>query len=112
MSEYLNIGLDITGLLDNSPTHGKGPALIMCRGIEYMPVRHGHWIEKNTNKDNTHNIYCSRCGGFIKSRGHAHSYYTRDKWAYCPNCGARMDGKDQSDKEYEDSILAAQKSEE
>ena len=78
MSEYLNIGLDITGLLDNSPTYGKGPAIIVCRGIEYMPVRHGHWEGK---------IYkCSLCGKWIDPlQGDA-------DMNYCPNCGARMDG--------------------
>ena len=95
MSEYLNIGLDITGLLDNSPTHGKGPALIMCRGIKYMPVRRGRWLI------GVNGVICSEC-----------EQLARFSWNYCPVCGVRMDGKDQGDKEYEDSILAAQKSEE
>lgn len=83
MSEYLNIGLDITGLLDNSPTHGKGPALIMCRGIEYMPVRHGHW-EFNGFVDDIygHGASCSVC-----------REYSEDNGYYCSCCGAKMDDK-------------------
>lgn len=59
------------------------------------PVRHGHWIEKNTNKDGTHNIYCNECGKYIKSKGHANSWNVRHKLLYCPNCGAKMDDKEQ-----------------
>lgn len=49
------------------------------------------WVELGQNKDGTHNICCGVCGvGKFKSRGHARSYYTRHKFKYCPNCGARM----------------------
>ena len=58
---------------------------------DVAPVRHGHWIEYGENEDGTHNICCSICDGFIKSKGHANSCYTRNKYRYCHNCGARMD---------------------
>ena len=49
------------------------------------------WIELGQNKDGTHNICCGVCGvGKFKSKGHARSYYTRHKFKYCPNCGAKM----------------------
>ena len=49
------------------------------------------WVELGQNKDGTHNICCGVCGvGKFKSKGHARSYYTRHKFKYCPNCGARM----------------------
>lgn len=67
--------------------------LIPAADVE--PVRHGHWIEKNTNKDGTHNIYCNECGKYIKAKGHANSWYVRHKLLYCPNCGAKMDDKEQ-----------------
>ena len=60
---------------------------------DVVPVRHGHWIEYGENKDGTHNICCSVCDGFFKSKGHANSCYTRNKYRYCHNCGARMDGE-------------------
>ena len=61
---------------------------------DVAPVRHGRWIEYGENKDGTHNICCSVCDGFFKSKGHANSCYTRNKYRYCHNCGARMDAKE------------------
>ena len=55
------------------------------------PVRHGRWLEYGENKDGTHNIRCSKCGAGLKSKGHANSYYTKHKYKYCRNCGAKMD---------------------
>ena len=67
---------------------------LVVPSADVAPVRHGRWIEYGENKDGTHNICCSVCGGFFKSEGHANSCYTRNKYRYCPNCGARMDGED------------------
>lgn len=64
-----------------------------CQSADVAPVRHGHWIEYGENEDGTHNICCSVCDGFFKSKGHANSCYTRNKYRYCHNCGARMDGE-------------------
>lgn len=58
---------------------------------DVAPVKHGRWIEYGENKDGTHNICCSVCDGFFRSKGHANSCYTRNKYRYCHNCGARMD---------------------
>ena len=60
------------------------------------------WVELGQNKDGTHNICCGVCGvGKFKSKGHARSYYTRHKFKYCPNCGAKMADRktEQTDKE-------------
>ena len=48
------------------------------------------WIELGQNKDGTHSIMCSRCGGKLKSKGHARSVYTRQHFKYCPMCGERV----------------------
>lgn len=77
LSEYLTT--QIRGMLMDIPS------------ADVAPVRHGHWIEYGENEDGTHNICCSICDGFIKSKGHANSCYTRNKYRYCHNCGARMD---------------------
>ena len=53
----------------------------------------GYWIELNVNKDSTHNVCCSECGAKYKSKGHANSYYTLDKFKFCPSCGIRMERK-------------------
>ena len=50
----------------------------------------GHWIEGQTDNSNIHNILCSCCCEGYPSKGHANSQYTREKFKYCPNCGARM----------------------
>ena len=53
----------------------------------------GEWVELGQNKDGTHSICCGACGvGKYKSKGHARSYYTREKYKYCPHCGADMRG--------------------
>lgn len=48
------------------------------------------WIEYGQNKDGTHSIMCSICGGKLKSKGHARSIYTREHFTYCPYCGVKQ----------------------
>ena len=67
-------------------------AIFCLPTADVAPVRHAMWIEYGENKDGTHNMRCSKCGAGIKSKGHANSYYTKHKYRYCRNCGARMDG--------------------
>ena len=55
-------------------------------------VRHGHWVEENTR---THSMQfkCSECGRIAYYPQNHHSTEPkRCGYAYCPNCGARMDG--------------------
>lgn len=56
--------------------------------IDVIKGRHGHWIDKSTQSCLRTQSWCSACGkrsgiGGIESNRHK---------AYCPNCGARMDG--------------------
>lgn len=51
--------------------------------IEAEPVRHGYWEESPTGNKNFN--YCSVCEGAIQK-------YDNETFAYCPHCGARMDG--------------------
>ena len=48
------------------------------------PVRHGRWY-KNDQDKLLMRIRCSICNKAIYSENH---------FAYCPNCGARMDGEE------------------
>ena len=50
----------------------------------------GHWIEGQTNNPNIHNILCSCCFEGYPSKGHVNSQYTKERFQYCPKCGARM----------------------
>ena len=53
-------------------------------------IKVGHWIEGQTNNPNIHNILCSCCFEGYQSKGHANSQYTKDKFQWCPKCGAKM----------------------
>ena len=50
----------------------------------------GHWIEVAKYQDGKHKIKCSECESHIFTRGHANSYAVKEKYKYCPRCGARM----------------------
>ena len=50
----------------------------------------GHWIEIGQYSDGKHKIECSECKSYIVDRGHANSFNVKNKYKYCPNCGAKM----------------------
>jgi Pyruvate/2-oxoacid:ferredoxin oxidoreductase delta subunit len=50
----------------------------------------GHWIEVAKYLDGRHEIKCSECESHIFDRGHANSYVVKEKYKYCPRCGAKM----------------------
>ena len=77
--DYYDALMDAEDAIDDLPS------------ADVAPVRHAMWIEYGENKDGTHNIRCSKCGAGLKSKGHANSYYTKRKYRYCRNCGAKMD---------------------
>lgn len=64
-------------------------AIVNAPTIEAEPVRHGRWQITDAYP---HNVYCSAC----------HTRFAQTHWevwedgslprAYCPNCGAKMDG--------------------
>lgn len=61
---------------------GLGRALSVIRAApaaDVAEVKHGRWKKRGNEKK------CSSCD-FVY-------YSNNDIWNYCPNCGARMDGK-------------------
>ena len=56
--------------------------LMEIESADVAPVRHGHWI------DDAGALRCSECGVSFPD---LHPLY--ENAAYCPNCGARMDGE-------------------
>lgn len=73
-------------LIDNSPT------------VE--PAKHGRWIVVSDGYGNgdatAHICECSECKDTIW----VYKKATR-RWNYCPNCGARMDLKEEAETEHE-----------
>ena len=64
-------------------------AVIEQPTADVAPIVHGEWIFKNDGAYGSKRAYCSACGkrsgiGGIKSN---------QEKPYCPNCGAKMDGK-------------------
>lgn len=57
--------------------------------IETEPVRHGEWVknEKESEKHIESIYYCSICQNW-------EAWGETEKTKYCPNCGAKMDGKE------------------
>ncbi len=74
----------VMNIVDNFPT------------IEAVDVVHGEWINLNTLEDCGECAFmCSICGEIYWSDD---SNLVSPKDAkYCPNCGAKMDGKEQED---------------
>ena len=58
-------------MIDNAPT------------IDAVPVVHGYWLYGDEYAGH-HDVDCSVCGDY------ARTYYD-----YCPNCGAKMDAKEE-----------------
>ena len=50
----------------------------------------GRWVEVAQYADGKHKIECSECGNHIFDRGHANSHNVKEKYKFCPSCGAKM----------------------
>lgn len=61
--------------------------------IDAEPARHGRWEEKPYKNYPAYSVMrCSECGWFI----HKSKLRNSDKFNFCPNCGAKMDGGEQN----------------
>ena len=58
-----------------------------CPTVDAVPVVHGKW---NCSDDFFESAICSICGN---DTGEPYEYVL-EKYAFCPFCGAKMDGKD------------------
>ena len=77
--KIINSGISIDTDADKRYVNGLFRAI---RPADVAPVRHGHWI------DDAGALRCSECGVSFPD---LHPLY--ENAAYCPNCGARMDGE-------------------
>ena len=97
MAEYIDKEIALSLVQPDAPEDETGAVTIatakkLVQSIIYRtptadvaPVVHGRWIEKEKY---TFGImyYCSLCENRILDTGHP--------WHYCPNCGAKMDEKE------------------
>ena len=91
--ELLNISIDISNLYNCGILEGLDRATKRLNeqpAADVAPVRHGRWEDKPNPQWRAYDIrYCSACGWSI----HKSKLRKADlNWAYCPNCGAIMDG--------------------
>lgn len=53
--------------------------------VDAVPIRRGMWIDARDY------LKCPKCRAMVKRD---FTFFDIGDWNYCPNCGARMDGKD------------------
>lgn len=79
----------IEGVLENnsSPQYAEYIRMLVYSvpSADVVPVRHGRWIDRCEDTDGIYE-FCSECGIDADITHYGKSY------AYCPNCGAKMDG--------------------
>lgn len=65
---------------------------------DWMPVRHGEWVDRYGNKYANHLYECSVCGEKALWRFEVNALgneiEVQDLSDFCPGCGARMDAPD------------------
>ena len=86
-SENMDIGL---------PQMASGINTAICQlqavpTINAIKVVHSYWTTKRTTYHDGE-LYCARCG---QEAGSEYGRYTYVKSDFCPNCGAKMDGKEE-----------------
>ena len=62
--------------------------------IDSVPVVHGEWMEENS-RPRSMQFVCSVCHrtSYDQQPTRDKAWRKRCRYAYCPNCGARMDGE-------------------
>lgn len=72
--------------------------LIMLPAVDTAPVIHGRWIKMiGMMPPEYHGHYeCSECQWNMK--GISSSWIREEEFSYCPNCGAKMDKKEEENK--------------
>ena len=92
---------DIVDDDDESPMTYKDEQLLtlnkaIVTKIKALPSaeRHGKWIEENRNP-RSWSFYCSVCHqtAYDVQPTRINGWVKRCRYAWCPNCGARMDGE-------------------
>ena len=62
--------------------------IMAAPAADVVEVRHGEW--EPVDLDSDVRFFCSECETVIST---SWDYDSAEMWSYCPNCGAKMDGK-------------------
>ena len=90
MAEYIDREAALIKLMQDGCSAKNLQSISDMPTVDVAPVRHGRWVEKE--KYTFGIMYdCSLCENRILDTGHP--------WHYCPNCGAKMDGTVEENKE-------------
>lgn len=97
MAEYIERETVMKIIDDYGCTHGGtlgshsgavdvvGSAIYKLPAADVAPVKHGHWEEIRDAYGQLEGWMCKKCGREMKAKEN-----------YCPNCGAKMDGGENS----------------
>jgi rubrerythrin len=85
--EYIERGAALLAITNDGCTASNVGALMGVPAADVVEVVHGEWVDPEDDDGGT-TWYCNKCGIPAKTNwGIPHGNY-------CPNCGAKMDGKD------------------
>ena len=101
---HFDVCMDYTSLKDSDFAQNFNETDILCdhfkRAADVAAVRHGKWLKTDAYP---HKVYCSLCyktyvtnEEIIAGMSWSYPSYCTEA-EYCPHCGARMDGKGESD---------------
>lgn len=91
MAEYIKRESVLMKLMQDGCCTKNLQSISDMPAADVAPVVHGHWIEKE--KYSFGIMYdCSLCDNRILDNGYS--------WNYCPNCGAKMDKKEDKHEDY------------
>lgn len=99
-NEIISMKISVGGKQIFHPTVKQSvlDSIEMSDTLDYAPVRHGEWIDEiepnavTASGREVHVFRCSSCD-FTWANKTAVLHYFK----YCPNCGARMDAKEDAD---------------
>lgn len=98
MSDYIkrNVALDAMRDVMKQAKHLRPPLYDAIDNVKNLPsadvaeVKHGRWIKSKAG-----GVLCSECysyAPYVEKGSFTTKRIEQAKSAYCPNCGARMDG--------------------
>lgn len=99
MADYIKREAAIRVLLNDSPEQVGYSREDAADCIRYMdaadvaPVRHGWWFDTGAENETGNIYFCSVCNKYHNpNKKDVQMKHAKEKPAYCPNCGAKMDG--------------------